>query len=89
QYGVVSNEIAGLMAISGQKMFDSDICVSFTGNAGPSAMEGKPVGQVHMGIAYKGEIHTYCFLLSGSRNDIKKQAILLGIEKTLEILKKK
>lgn len=89
QYGVVSNEIVGLMAISGQQMFDSDICISFTGNAGPSAMEGKPVGQVHIGIAYQGEIHTFCFMLSGSRNDIKKQAILLGIKKSLEILKKK
>ena len=43
-YGVVSNEVAGLMAINGQKMFDSDICISFTGNAGPTAMENKPVG---------------------------------------------
>lgn len=89
QYGVVSNEVAGLMAISGQRMFHSDICISFTGNAGPSAMEGKPVGQIHMGIVYNGDIHTFCFLLSGSRNEIKKQAILLGIEKILEILKKK
>lgn len=89
RFGVVSNEIAGLMAISGQRMFNSDICISFTGNAGPSAMEGKPVGQIHIGIAYKGEIHTFCFLLSGNRKDITKQAILLGIEKTLEILKKK
>lgn len=88
KYGVVSNEVAGMMAIQGQKMFNSDICISFTGNAGPTAMEGKPVGLVYIGIAYLDKIHTYCFELSGSRNDIKKQAILLGIEKTLKILKK-
>ena len=35
QFGVVSKEVAGLMAIQGQKMFDSDVCISFTGNAGP------------------------------------------------------
>lgn len=34
QFGVVSNEVAGLMAIQGQKMFASDLCISFTGNAG-------------------------------------------------------
>lgn len=88
-YGVVSKEIAGLMAINGQKMFDCDICISFTGNAGPSAMEGKPVGLIYIGVAYLSSIHTYGFELSGSRQDIQKQAILLGIEKILQILKEK
>lgn len=87
-YGVVSNEVAGLMAIQGQKMFESDLCVSFTGNAGPTAMEGKPVGLIYIGVAYLDKIYTYCFELSGTREDIKKQAILLGIEKILKILKK-
>ena len=87
QYGVVSKEVAGLMAISGAKMFDSDLCISFTGNAGPTAMEGKPVGLFYIGIAYAGMIHTLCFELSGSREDIKRQAILLGIENILKILK--
>lgn len=86
-YGVVSNEVAGLMAIQGQKMFSSDLCVSFTGNAGPTAMEGKPAGLIYIGVAYLDNIYTYCFELSGSRDDIKKQAILLGIEKILNILK--
>lgn len=87
QFGVVSNEVAGLMAIHGQKMFESDLCISFTGNAGPSAMEGKPVGLIYIGIAYQDNIHTFCYHLSGSRDDIQKQAILIGIEKILEILK--
>ena len=87
QFGVVSKEVAGLMAIQGQKMFDSDVCISFTGNAGPSAMEGKPVGLIYIGIAYGENIYTFCYRLSGSRDDIQKQAILIGIEKILEILK--
>lgn len=87
QFGVVSKEVAGLMAIQGQKMFDSDVCISFTGNAGPSAMEGKPVGLIYIGIAYGENIYTFCYRLSDSRDDIQKQAILIGIEKILEILK--
>ena len=27
-YGVISNEVAGLMCINGQKMFDTDLCIS-------------------------------------------------------------
>lgn len=88
KFGVVSREVAGLMAISGQKMFDCDLCISFTGNAGPQAMEEKPVGLIYIGIAYLDHIHTFCYHLSGTREDIKKQAILLGIEKILEILEK-
>lgn len=87
-YGVVSLEVAGLMAINGKEMFSSDICISFTGNAGPTAMEGKPVGLIYIGIAFLDKIQTFCFELSGTREDIKNQAILLGIEKILEILKK-
>ncbi len=86
-YGVVSKEVAGLMAINGQKMFESDLCISFTGNAGPSAMEGKPVGLIYIGIAYKDSIWTYAYELSGSRSDIKKQSISIGIKKICDILK--
>ena len=40
-------------------MLGCDICVSFTGNAGPSAMENKPAGLVYIGIAYKDECRVY------------------------------
>lgn len=86
-FGVVSNEVAGLMAIHGKDMFDCDLCISFTGNAGPTAMEDKPVGLVYIGIAYLDKIHTFCFELKGSRQDIQNQAIFLGIEKIKKILK--
>lgn len=86
-FGVVSKEIAGLMAINGQKMFDSDVCISFTGNAGPTAMEGKPVGLIYIAIAYKDSISTYCYHLSGSRSQIKEQAIHLGCDLLLKLLK--
>ena len=86
-YGVVSNEVAGLMAINGQKMFDSDICISFTGNAGPTAMENKPVGLIYIGIAFFKTISTYCFQFNGSREQIREQAIYLGCNELLKLLK--
>lgn len=87
QFGVVSKEVAGMMAINGQKMFDCDLCISFTGNAGPTAMEGKPVGLIYIGIAYLDSIQTYCFQLNGSRQQIKEQAIHLGCIELLNLLK--
>lgn len=85
KYGVVSKEIAYLMAKRGQELLDVDYCISFTGNAGPSAMEDKPVGQIYIGIASKKEIEVYSYILKGNRRDIQKE----GVTNALEILKKK
>ena len=87
KFGVVSKEVAGMMAINGQKMFDCDLCISFTGNAGPTAMEDKPVGLIYIGIAFLDSIQTYCFQLNGSRQQIKEQAIHLGCVELLNLLK--
>lgn len=83
KYGVVSKEIASLMCINGKQILDSDICVSFTGNAGPEAMENKPVGLVYIGIAYK-EMNVYQLQLKGTRQEIQQQAIEFVIKKLIE-----
>ena len=85
QYGVVSKEIASQMASNGQKVLNVDYCVSFTGNAGPEAMEGKPVGEVYIGIAIYDRVEVYAFSLKGSREEIQKE----GVKNALAILKEK
>ena len=85
KYGVVSQEVAAQMAANAQKLLNVDYCVSFTGNAGPTAMENKPVGLVFIGIAIYDHVEVYRFELKGSRNDIQKE----GVKNALEILAKK
>ena len=85
QYGVVSREVAAQMAANGQKLLNVDYCVSFTGNAGPTAMEGKPVGLIYIGVAIYDKVEVYEFNLEGSRDDIQKE----GVKNALEILEKK
>ena len=85
QYGVVSEQIAHQMALKGQQLLNVDVCVSFTGNAGPSAMEGKQVGEIYIGLAYLGEVEVYPFLLKGDRETIQKE----GVKNALAILEKK
>jgi PncC family amidohydrolase len=52
KYGVVSEEVAREMALKGRSALDVDVCVSFTGNAGPTKEEGRaPVGRVNMCVA--------------------------------------
>ena len=63
EYGVVSKEIAAQMASNGKKLLNVDYCVSFTGNAGPEAMEGKPVGEIHIGVAFLDTTQVYSYNL--------------------------
>jgi len=88
KYGVVSREVAQAMCVNGAKLFDSDVCISFTGNAGPDAMEGKPVGRVYIGIYIYDTPYIYEYNLKGTRNDIANEAVSIGTELVLKLLKK-
>ena len=85
--GVVSKEVASLMCINGQQILNSDICVSFTGNAGPDAMEGKPVGEVYIGVSYGKDVNIYVLNLTGNRQEIVNQAINFIVKKLIKKIK--
>ena len=87
QYGVVSKEVAYYMANNGRHLLGVDVCVSFTGNAGPEAMENKPVGEVHIGIVTAEKAEIYSLNLEGDRNSIREQAVEFALKK-LTTLKK-
>ena len=80
QFGVVSQEIGGDMAMHGKYILNVDYAVSFTGNAGPEAMEGKPVGEIYIGITAYQTTQVFKYLLNGTREDIVKQALQLGYD---------
>ena len=78
EFGVVSKEIALQMAELGRKKLNVDYCISFTGNAGPSAMENKPVGEVYIGLATPEKVEAFPYQLEGDRNKIQEKAIILA-----------
>lgn len=83
-YGVVSQEVADEMALGGARLLGVDVCISFTGNAGPSVEPGNAkVGDVYVAVALgeRGLFH-FPFKFKGSRNLIRQQAV----EKALEEL---
>ena len=85
KYGVISHEIAEKMCRNAKDILDVDMALSFTGNAGPDAMEGKPVGRVYIGICYKDSVETYEFNFDGNREEIRHKCI----EKAFELIKMK
>ena len=85
-YGVVSEQVAREMAQKTQQLMNVDLCISYTGNAGPDICDNKPVGCIFCGVAYKDQIFCYEFLLSGSRNEIRRRVIDESIKKIKEFL---
>lgn len=84
KYGVVSKECALEMAKKGQKLLETDIVVSFTGNAGPDAMENKEVGLVYIGLIYNQDLDVFELKLSGSRENIRKECVEFAFRKIFE-----
>ncbi len=74
--GVVSSEVAGAMASGGRNRLGVDLCLSCTGNAGPTAQEGgQPVGCVFVGAAYGGQVWVIPLQFHGTRDEIREQTV--------------
>ncbi|TYR82788.1 competence/damage-inducible protein A [Priestia megaterium] len=86
--GAVSEQCAIEMALGVKNLLKTDIGISFTGVAGPSKQEGKAVGTVYIGIAYKeNKTHVYQLQLSGSRQGIRARTVNYGCHYALNLLK--
>lgn len=81
--GVVNKNTAKEMAILGKKYFNVDYCISFTGNAGPNALDNKEVGLIYIGI---NENVFEIRFKNLSRNEIILESISFAIEKLKEIV---
>jgi PncC family amidohydrolase len=86
QFGVVSKQVAEIMAKNGREILAVDCCVAFTGNAGPDTMENKPVGEVFIAISSKKQTKVLRYHLKGDRQNIQNQSIVLALEELTKLL---
>lgn len=88
QFGVVSKEVAIDMAMGGKKALDVDLCVSCTGNAGPTCCPGDaPVGRVYIAIDYLNKTDYLELNLSGDRNNIRQQVVEKMVDLVINCVK--
>lgn len=92
-YGVVSKQTAIEMAEKSRLLLECDCCISFTGNAGPDVLEGKPAGLVYSAIAFEDAVYVYELQLYGERNEIRShvcdsmsQILLLHVQNQITIM---
>lgn len=88
KYGAVSLECAYEMVKNVQKIFNTNIAVSFTGNAGPNTSEGKAVGLVFIGLSFNNDIEVFELNLKGSREEIRNECLKFVSRKLLKKLEK-
>jgi len=88
KYGVVSKEVSVEMAKKGKEFFKSDICVSFTGNAGPTVCEdNKQVGECYSTININGKLYINELTLKNkSRDEVRVEAVNLIAKKIFQLL---
>ncbi len=91
KHGAVSSEVAAEMAKGGVKALKCDICLSFSGIAGPGGgSPKKPVGTVAIGIATSDEVHADIFYFSAKENRerLKRRFALRGLHQLLDQIRK-
>ena len=80
-YGAVSPQTAFAMAEGCSRAANSDFAVATTGIAGPGGgTPDKPVGLVYIGCCGKGDTRTLKKQYSGSRMEVRKQAVQDALE---------
>ena len=88
QYGVISKEVAQEMADGGREKLGVDICVSFTGNAGPTALDRLPVGRVVIGISTAKKTIVYELQLDNcDRNRIREISVEQSMKWVIEYIR--
>lgn len=88
QFGAVSEQVAGEMAMGVTKRAGADVGLSTTGIAGPTGgTKDKPVGMVCFGIAISGNVYTFTkYFKPISRKYVRNSSVKFILSKLLELL---
>lgn len=87
--GVYSNDCAQAMAEGARALFATDVALGITGIAGPGgALFQKPVGSVWIGLATPKSTVSKAFHFTGTREEVRDQAVKAAFQMLLEALEK-
>src|SRR5699024_6141747 len=81
KYSVVSEAVAKEMAMKGRELFQSDYCLSTTGNAGPTKGDSDAeIGTIFIGLATPDQVMAFEYNFGDDRDGIVKRAIFKALE---------
>lgn len=73
--GTIDGEVAAQMALGVVRATGADVGLATTGNAGPEASEGQPVGRVWIAVATPEGVTTQRLDLAGDRAAVRDGAV--------------
>ncbi|MBI4337518.1 MAG: competence/damage-inducible protein A [Chloroflexi bacterium] len=85
-HGAVSPEVAQAMAQAVRKEFGADYGLAVTGVAGPAELEGKPVGTVHIGLAWPDGTRAVSGRYPPTRQLVKRRAVVHALLELARLL---
>ena len=75
EHGAVSEACVRAMAIGVKGLAGTDLGLAVSGIAGPTGgTPDKPVGTVHMALAWNEDVQCWKYFFEGSRGEVKQQA---------------
>ncbi len=81
-HGAVSQAVAEAMAVGCRTYFRTDLAVSTVGIAGPGGSDTeKPVGLVHVGLAWDGGAGAQTFSWTGTRAEVQSRTAKLALNR--------
>ena len=86
QVGTIDARVARAMAEGVRARLAADVGIATTGNAGPDASEGKPVGRVHVAVATADGTHDAQLDLHGDRDAIRQETVAALLSQALATL---
>jgi nicotinamide-nucleotide amidase len=87
-FGAVSEQVAGQMAVGAIAWSAADVAVAVTGVAGPGgATPGKPVGLVWIAWTHRGgEPQCRSFRFRGDRAAVRRQSVEVALQGLIDLL---
>ena len=86
QKGTVDPDVAAAMAKAARLKLEADIGIGITGVAGPSEIEGKPVGTVYIAIDADKKKSSFSALYWPRRTEVKRRAVVSALFKLRQLL---
>jgi len=88
QKGTVDPDVAAAMAKAARLRLEADIGIGITGVAGPTEIEGKPVGTVYIAIDAEKQKIAFSALYPPRRPEVKRRAVVSALFKLRQLLLK-
>lgn len=84
--GTIDADVARAMAEGVRERLGADVGLATTGNAGPDASEGQPVGRVHVAIAAPEGTRDWLLDLVGDRDAIRQATVAAVLSQAVATL---